>query len=291
MIHSMTGYATQTLDTAGGRLSLELKSVNSRFLDMHFRFVDELRGFEQTAREKIAARVRRGKVECRFTLTPQTGRANPALQAEWLASLKSLETQVREILPEARPLRVVDILHWPGVLGEANLDVAALVPEFAALMDAALAEFLACRAREGEKLATVILESVRVMRRLLDGIKPRIPAAQAALAEKLRQRLGDALKSTDTPVDEDRILQEVTLFAARIDVAEELARLATHLAEVERILATGGPVGKRLDFLMQELNREANTLASKAAVAEITSTALEMKLQIEQMREQVQNIE
>ena len=291
MIYSMTGYAAQTLDTVSGRLSLDLKSVNSRFQDLHFRFADELRGLESVAREKIGAAVRRGKVECRLALTPGVSRKTPALNAECLQNLKALEDQVREKFPDASVLRIIDVLRWPGALAETAQEPDALAPGFSTLMEATLAEFNACRAREGKKLAAAILESAGKMRVLLREVAPHIPAAQKAQADKLRQRLEDALKTSGVPVDENRILQEIALFAARIDVAEELTRLATHLDELERIFKTGGTVGKRLDFLMQELNREANTLASKSSVAEVTNAALEMKLLIEQIREQVQNLE
>jgi uncharacterized protein (TIGR00255 family) len=287
----MTGYAAQTLDTAGGFLALELRSVNSRFLDLHFRFADTLRGLEPAARETLAACLKRGKVECRLSLTQDASHAPAVLNDKALVRLSALAAEARRVLPEASPLRLIDALRWPGVLAESDPDAATLTPDFAQLLKATLAEFNACRAREGEKLAAAILETARRMRAILAEVAPRIPAAQAAMAEKLRQRLTDALSATQAAIDDNRILQEAALFAARIDVAEELARLATHLDELERIFKTGGTVGKRLDFLMQEFNREANTLASKAASTEITNAALELKLLIEQIREQTQNLE
>lgn len=287
MIHSMTGYAAQTRAFAGGELHMELKSVNSRFLDLHFRLADELRAAEMGIREQISALLKRGKVECRlyFTLTRKTGVQN--LNAEMLSRLQALDLQIRAALPEAQPLTAGDALRWPGILGDENVDFAALSPIITELAEATLEEFNASRAREGEKLAGIILECARKMRDIVTEVAPHIPAVQAAFAEKLRQRLEEAQGA----VEDSRLMQEVTLFAARIDIAEELARLTTHLDELERIFKTGGAVGKRLDFLMQELNREANTLGSKATAVTVTQAAMNLKLFIEQIREQVQNLE
>ncbi len=286
MIHSMTGYAVKTREFPGGSLHLELKSVNSRFLDLHFRVADELRPHELAVREKISARVGRGKVECRLDFSLTQG-VRQSLNQELLFTLQALEAQVRAVLPEAQPLPVSDVLRWPGMFGDEGVDFTGLGPVVQALADEVLEEFAASRAREGEKLAAVIQDRGRQMRAVVAQVAPLIPAAQAAFTAKLKQRLEDALGAAD----DSRVLQEVALFAARIDVDEELSRLKTHLDELERILLAGGAVGRRLDFLMQELNREANTLGSKAAVTEVTQAALELKLLIEQMREQVQNLE
>ena len=288
MIYSMPGYAAAACAVKGGVLQIELKSVNSRYLDYHFRVCDELRIAEPALRELIGARLVRGKLECRVSFVATASAAQQAsLNAELLARLGRLDTQIRAELPLAAPLAVSDVLRWPGIFGDDSLDIEAVLPACRELARAALDDFVASRAREGEKLAAVILDKVTCMRGLLRDIEPRIPAALIAFNEKLRQRLLDAL---DT-VSDDRIRQEVAVFAARIDVAEELARLATHLDEVERVLRTGGASGKRLDFLMQELMREANTFGSKSLVAELSQLAIEFKLLIEQMREQVQNLE
>ena len=288
MIYSMTGYAARTRDVERGALHIELKSVNSRYLDFHFRICDELRVAEPALRELIGARLSRGKIECRVNFVPAVARAQQqSLNAELLARLKLFQAQVHGELPNAAPLAVSDVLRWPGMFGDDTLDLATLVPACLALAKEAIADFAASREREGEKLAAVILERVARMRELVCEVAPRIPAAQAAFQEKLKQRLVDAIGSCD----DERVRQEVAVFAVRIDVAEELARLATHLDEVERVLKTGGASGKRLDFLMQELNREANTLGSKSVVTEVSQTAMELKLLIEQMREQVQNLE
>ncbi len=288
MIYSMTGYAARTRDVESGALHIELKSVNSRYLDFHFRICEELRVVEPALRELIGARLSRGKVECRLNFAPATLRAQQLnLNTELLERLKFFDLQVRNEMPLASPLAVSDVLRWPGMFGDDSLDMDVLIPATLALAREALEDFSASRSREGEKLAAVILERVARMRELVREVAPRIPAAQAAFQEKLRQRLLDAVNA----VDDERIRQEVAIFAVRIDVAEEISRLSTHLDEVERVLKTGGASGKRLDFLMQELNREANTLGSKSVVTEVSQTAMELKLLIEQMREQIQNLE
>ena len=288
MIQSMTGYAVQTRDLGHGNFQLEIKSVNSRYLDMHFRIGEDWRAAELPLRELITSRVSRGKVECRLNFNAAAARSDQLnLNADLLAAVRGLDAQVRAEMPEARPLSVSDILRWPGMLGEQGIDTATLIPGILDMARRALEEFNASRAREGEKLAQMILDRVSRMRAIVADVAPRIPEAQALFTDKLRQRLSEALGGAN----EERVLQEVAVFATRIDVAEELSRLSTHLDEVERILKTGGTVGKRLDFLMQELNREANTLGSKSAVTEVSQASMELKLLIEQMREQIQNLE
>lgn len=288
MIYSMTGYAARTLDVERGALHIELKSVNSRYLDFQFRVCEELRVIEPALRELFSARLTRGKLECRVSFAAATSRLQPqSINSDLLERLKAFEDQVLGELPQAAPFTVNEVLRWPGMFGDDSLDIETLVPSCLALAKDALDDFSASRAREGEKLAAVILERVARMRDRVREVAPRIPAAQQAFQDKLKQRLIDAIGSAD----DERIRQEVAVFAVRIDVAEELARLSTHLDEVERVLKAGGASGKRLDFLMQELNREANTLGSKSVVTEVSQTAMELKLLIEQMREQIQNLE
>jgi uncharacterized protein (TIGR00255 family) len=286
MIHSMTGYASAARDLPQMSLAAELKSVNSRYLDIQFRLPDELRSLEPPLRELIAGRVGRGKVECRVAISAAAGGGPQlALNDKLLAALAEASRKVRAAIPDAAPLRVGEVLHWPGVLAD---DRSALVRDAAlALLEDVLKEFSASRAREGEKLAGMVLDRVERMEALLTEIQPRLPEAVAAYEERLAGRLREALGATD----EERIRQEIALFVVKIDVAEELSRLAAHLHEVRRVVNAGGVVGKRLDFLMQELNREANTLASKSVSKEISDASLELKLLIEQMREQIQNIE
>jgi uncharacterized protein (TIGR00255 family) len=284
----MTGYAVKTRDIERGTLQLELKSVNSRYLDFHFRVTEELRALEMPLRELLAARLSRGKVECRLSFNAASARADQLqLNGELLASLKALNALVRREMPEAAPLSVNETLRWPGMFGDQGVDFSALGPEVMALAREALEDFTATRGREGQKLAETIVDRVNAMRDIVRKVVPRIPEAQALFTEKLRQRLTEALGNAS----DDRILQEVAVFATRIDVAEELSRLTTHLDEVERVLKQGGACGKRLDFLMQELNREANTLGSKSAITEVSQASMDLKLLIEQMREQIQNLE
>ena len=288
MICSMTGYAVKTRDIERGSLQLELKSVNSRYLDFHFRITEELRSLEMPLREMLSARLSRGKVECRLTFNAATARGEQLqLNTDLLGSLKSLSDRVRQEMPEAGPLSVNDVLRWPGMFGDQSVDFAALSPVILALAREAIDDFTATRGREGEKLAAMIVDRVNAMREIVRQVAPRIPEAQQLFTDKLRQRLQEALGNAS----DDRILQEVAVFATRIDVAEEISRLSTHLDEVERVLKHGGASGKRLDFLMQELNREANTLGSKSAITEVSQAAMDLKLLIEQMREQIQNLE
>ncbi|MGB8432658.1 MAG: YicC/YloC family endoribonuclease, partial [Burkholderiales bacterium] len=198
-----------------------------------------------------------------------------------------LSEEVRKAIPDAQPLRVADVLHWPGVLGDPAGGTDDMRQAVLALMADALAELAQSRAREGDKLATMIKERVAGIRARLTEIAPLVPQAIAAYEEKLVAKLREVLETAD----EERIRQEIAVFGVRIDVAEELSRLAAHLDEVDRAIEKGGAVGKRLDFLMQELNREANTLGSKSVSRELSAAALDFKLMIEQMREQVQNIE
>lgn len=288
MIYSMTGYAAKTREVAGGSLHLELRSVNSRFLDIHFRIVDDLRVLEPALREAITAKLARGKVELRLNLVAsQSQNRQLAINADLLTQLQALEGQVRQALPNAAALSVAEVLRWPGMLGEPEVDTAALHAAVQATLKEALEDFTASRAREGAKLAAMIQERVDNIRATVAAVAPLIPQAQAAYQDKLKQRLVEALGSAD----DERVRQEVVLYATRIDVDEELSRLQTHLTEVERILKAGGNAGKRLDFLMQELNREANTLGSKSVLSEVSKASMDLKLLIEQMREQIQNIE
>ena len=288
MINSMTGYATAARELAWGSVSVELRSVNHRYLDVSFRMPDELRPAETALREAIAATVTRGKVECRVVYALRSGAQNSAkLDDTLLAQLLDLNAKVRGALPDARTLGVADILRWPGMLGTEELPVDELRVTANELMPEVLREFTAARGREGEKLAAVILERAADMRTRIAVVQPRMPGIIAAFQDKLNARLQEALVSAD----DERVRQEIALFVNKIDVDEELSRLATHLDELQRILQKGGAAGKRLDFLMQELNREANTLGSKSVDIEVTRVAMDLKLLIEQMREQIQNIE
>ena len=287
-LRSMTGYAAESADIADAHVTLELRAVNSRFLDLSFRMGEDFRAMEPILRERITEKVRRGKLECRLNLAARSDAALAAeLNAELLGQLATLAASARRAFPEASGLSVAEILRWPGMLGDSGLDSDALQAATLALLDRALTQFNASRAREGDKLKSIILERLQGMREHVARIRPRTPEIVATYREKIGKRLAELL----TTPDHDRIHQEVALFAQKIDVDEELDRLLTHLDEVERVLGSGGAAGKRLDFLMQELNREANTLGSKSVSLELTQTSVELKVLIEQMREQIQNIE
>ncbi len=284
----MTGYAALSREIGQAALAVEIKSVNSRFLDLQFRLPEELRAAEPALRELLAAGVSRGKIECRMAIQPATGTAlQLAINEALLAALAQAERKVLDALPQAQPLRVGEVLHWPGMLANQEAGADTLREASVALVKAALAEFSATRAREGDKLKNMIIERIDRMQVRLALIQSHVPDAIAAYQEKLAARLREALATSD----EERIRHEIALFGVKIDIAEELNRLGAHLEEVRRVLAAGGAVGKRLDFLMQELNREANTLGSKSVSKELSDTSLEFKLLIEQMREQIQNIE
>ncbi len=287
-IHSMTGYAAVTREFPWGALNLELRSVNHRYLDIQFRLPDDLRPIESALREALAARVSRGKVECRATFSvapaaPKTPQINEGLLRQVLA----LDAKVRAAAPGAASLDAADILRWPGMLGTETLPLEEMRNTCRELLAAVLVEFSETRAREGDKLKQLLLERAAGVESRIAEVMPRIPQVIAAYQERLTTRLREAIGGGE----EERIRQEVTLFAARVDVDEELSRLVAHISELKRTLASGGAVGKKLDFLMQELNREANTLGSKSADLAVTQAALALKLLIEQMREQIQNIE
>ena len=284
----MTGFAALTEELPLGTLSAEIRSVNHRYLDLTFRLPDELRTVEPALREQFAARMTRGKVECRigFQKNPTAG-GSLQVNEPLLEQLVALDLQIRERLPGAAPLSVNDVLRWPGMLATDLLPLEEMRGRTQALLERLLGEFAQSRAREGEKLKALLLERVEKMEALAARVKPKIPQLVQAYQERLATRLRDAAAE----MDEDRLRQELVLFSAKVDVEEELGRLVTHLVEARRILSQGGAVGKRLDFLMQELNRESNTLGSKSVDVDVSQASMELKVLVEQMREQVQNIE
>ena len=291
----MTGYAQVAREAPGGQVSVEIRSVNSRFLDLSFRVPDELRTVEPALRELITGAVGRGKVECRVGFrSVSRGDAAPQLDSRVLGQVAELARQVVQALPQATPPTVGEVLRWPGVLGEPD-SAEALAPEVLAAAHQALDEFVASRVREGEKLATFLHDRAAAICAIVEPLKARSPELLAAWQARLVERLRGALEQADAPVPLEesmaRVRQEVTAYGLRIDVAEELSRLQAHVDELRRVLDAGSPAGKRLDFLMQEFNREANTLGSKASAIDLTGAAIELKVLIEQMREQVQNVE
>jgi uncharacterized protein (TIGR00255 family) len=287
MILSMTGYAAASAELDNGSLTLDLRAVNHRYLDIQLRMPDELRGFEGTLREAITAQLQRGKVECRINLAVRSAQGGATLNRGLLQQLAAWNEEIQSALPDARSLSVADVLRWNGVLETPAASADELRTTLLDLLQTVLQEFSAARAREGEKLKDFLLQRVDRIEALRNAVMPHVPAAIAAYEQKIIARLREAMQNTD----DERIRQELALFATRIDVDEELSRLASHLGEMRRILSLGGAVGKRLDFLMQELNREANTLGAKSVDAEVSRSAMEMKILIEQMREQIQNLE
>ena len=297
----MTGYAVTKRDTAAGAITVELKSVNSRFLDLQFRVNDDLRAVEPAMREAIISKLVRGKVECRLSFGRKTAEgASQALNQTLLATIAELQSQVRAQFIDAAPLSVAELLRWPGVIEEAEIGQDTLQADVLATLQQTLTAFLDSRAREGAALQAVLETRIDAMEAIVARITPLVPQLVAQFQQKATERMQEALglagkdgAVASLPREEvlERIRQEVTLYGIRIDIAEELARLSAHLAETRHILKKGGQVGKRLDFMMQELNREANTLGAKASVKELADASMELKLLIEQMREQVQNLE
>ena len=287
MILSMTGYANASAELDSGSLTLDVRSVNHRYLDIQLRMPDELRGFESALREAISAQLQRGKVECRINYAARSAKSGSSLNQGLLQQLAAWNKEVQAALPDAQGLSVADVLRWNGVLETPTASADELRDTLLGLMKSALQEFSASRAREGEKLKDFLLQRVDKIEALRTAVMPHVPAAIAAYEQKITARLREAIQGGD----DERVRQEISLYASKIDVDEELSRLASHLTEMRRILTQGGAVGKRLDFLMQELNREANTLGSKSVDAEVSRSAMEMKILIEQMREQIQNLE
>lgn len=288
MTFSMTGFAglEQSIDNA--TLILELRAVNSRYLDLHFKLDENLRSFEPTIREQISAQLSRGKIECKLNLI-QRSQAGQATQLDeaLMQQLSAMQVNVQQHFPESRKLSVADILRWPGVVLSNSLSQESLLEDVKKIVEKGLQDLNASRAREGEKLKALILERLGQIEGLVIKVKPLLPALTKEYQIKLENKLQESLKN----VDQERITQELVLFAQRIDVDEELTRLTAHISEVKRILNSDAPAGKRLDFLMQELNREANTLGSKSVSVQTTQVSMELKVLIEQMREQIQNIE
>ncbi|MEG0052029.1 MAG: YicC/YloC family endoribonuclease [Comamonas sp.] len=297
----MTGYASAQhsasveggqVPQASSRLGLEIRAVNSRFLDLSFRLPDELRALEPALRSLLTARLKRGKVEVRAAIDSNDNQALSAPSATQLQRLVNLQDSIQAWLPKARELSVADALRLcSGSSGPSN-DWSEIAP---ALAEQAVTELLAARAREGERLAVMLLDRIKQLRELAKTATPLVPLLVEQQRQKFLERWKEAMalsEGTASPeVAQDRALTEATAFAIRIDVAEEVTRLGSHLDEIERLLKKGGDIGKRLDFLIQELHREANTLGSKSATLELTRISVDMKVLIEQMREQVQNIE
>jgi len=288
MIYSMTGFAAIEREMADGILVIELRSVNHRYLELQLKLDEQLRTFEPLVRELIAAQLGRGKVECRMSLIQRLDSNEQAqLDPRALQRLKQLTSDVEQQFPQSQPLRVAEILHWPGVLTQQGVNQETLANEIRTGLQQVLQDMSDARAREGAKLKTLVLERLQGMEQIVSRVKPLLPLQIKAYQERLVAKLKEAMAT----ISDERLSQEMTLFMQRIDVDEELTRLGAHIEEVRRILNEDTAVGKRLDFLMQELNREANTLGSKSVSIEVSRASMELKVLIEQMREQIQNIE
>lgn len=294
----MTGFANAQGQTPLGYVTIEIRCVNSRFFDLTIRFADELRSVEGLARELIAKRVGRGKIEVRASLKPNVDAQGVHVDTQALKALSLIQDKILETVPEAAALRVADILAYPGVVNTQTPDPQAVNAAFSAILCQALDAFVASRTREGAALAQVLLMNCDTIESTTLAVAAKIPQIHAQFKAKLTERLQEALSNALTENSNltreevsDRIRQEVTFYALKMDVEEEINRLKTHVAEVRRVLSAGGSVGRRLDFLTQEMNREANTLGSKAAAIEMTDAAIALKIAIDQMREQLQNLE
>ena len=284
-----------------GTITVEIKSVNSRFLDLQFRMNDDLRSIEPALREAIMKHALRGKVECRLSLGRNVGaNASQSLNAALLADLDRLQNEIRQQFVDAQPLTVSELLRWPGVIEDAGIGQETLQADVIATMTDTIGAFVESRAREGAALQAMLISRVEAMEAIVQRIMPLIPQVVSQFQQKSIDRLQEVLgiaeqniaaKTITREEAVERIRQEVTLYGIRIDVSEELSRMKAHLEETRHILKQGGALGKRLDFMMQELNREANTLGSKSTVKELSDASMELKLLIEQMREQVQNLE
>jgi len=303
-VYSMTGYAsaqskapgkvdgTDSQNVSNDRLGVEIRSVNSRFLDLTFRLPEELRSCEPTLREKLSGKLKRGKIELRASVESGSAGLPGEPSTRLLQRLNAIQDNVKAWLPSAAPLSVAEVIRLGG---EQNGPAAQWQKQLLSVTEQALKAMLAAREREGARLATMLLDHIAQLRALVQQAGPMIPQLVAQQRQRFLDRWNEAMNLTESTAGveaaQDRALTEATAFAIRIDVAEELTRLASHLDEIERLIRQGGEIGKRLDFLIQELHREANTLGSKSAALELTHISVDMKVLIEQMREQVQNIE
>lgn len=288
MISSMTGFAAKDSQLDDGSVLLEIKSVNSRYLDLQFKLDDTFKSLEFRLRELIKTKLQRGKVECKmqFIPTQQLSQESTVNQAA-IQQLKTLEESVKKTFPEGQALTIHEVLQWPDVLNKSGVNVEAVHDIGLKIVEGGLDDLNISRRAEGDKLNQIIIERLAEVEKIVVEVRPKMPVVIKAYEKKLTQKLQEAMQT----VDDARISQEIAIFAQRADVDEELSRLDAHIAEVHKIMQKKGPVGKRLDFMMQEMNREANTLGAKSLSIETTQAAMALKVLIEQMREQIQNIE
>lgn len=288
MIYSMTAFGRSQVKADWGTAIWEIRSVNHRYLDITVRLPEILREIEQKTREILHNSIQRGKVECilRFQPGPKLGKLI-TINQQLLEQLVDVSKNITHVLPEISTVNVVDLLAWNGVVAEDESSYVGISPQLIALFEGAVKDLVAARGREGEALRDLILTRVDNINELVKTVRKRLPLILQKQQEKILARLSEA----KLQLDQQRLEQEMVYLAQKIDVDEELDRLQSHIAEVKRILKTDTSTGRRLDFMMQELNREANTLAAKSVDADVTHAAVEMKVLIEQIREQVNNIE
>ena len=288
MLRSMTAYARAACDETWGHATWELRGVNNRYLDAVFRLPEELRALEPRLRERIGERIKRGKLECSLRLNLA------ALQGAQVSVDKALTNElavaaqtVQKTAPKATPISVGELMRWPGVVRQAPPDPALIEAPVLALLDQALEDLVATREREGARIVEMVESRCEQITAIVDQVRSRQPELVESARARLRDRLTEIMEKLDT----DRVEQEIVMIATKLDVSEEMDRLDTHIDEVRRVLGQQQPVGRRLDFLMQELNREANTLGSKSTDAQTTRASVDLKVLIEQIREQIQNVE
>ena len=290
MLNSMTGFARETVESPFGTLTCELRAVNHRYLDVQFRLPEELRPMEVRLRQQIAAAVKRGKVECSVHLR-RTFHEDEELKLnqDLVRQISARVAEISSFLPETHALDPIDVLRWPGVVQEPEIDTEPLVAATADLLAITLTALGEMRSNEGGRIADMLESRCSEILDIAAGVKKRMPLVMDAVRAKQRERIDNL--DIDADADPARLETELALIAQKLDVDEELDRLVSHISEIRDVLKKGEPVGRRLDFLMQELNREANTLGSKSADTETTRAAVDLKVLVEQMREQIQNVE
>jgi len=284
----MTGFARQLAESDAGTLTCEIRAVNHRYLDVQFRLPDELRAKEIELRQRLAERLHRGKVECTLHFRHATRGAKALnVDRELVRQLAERSSEIAELLPESRSPDRLDVLRWPGVVVEPDVETDSLYGQALPVLDSTLEALSAMRRSEGARIQTMLRSRCEDVKKIAASVRQRLPEVLQAVRQRQRERI-DKL---DVEADPARLETELALIAQKLDVDEELDRLDSHVVEILTVLESDDPVGRRLDFLMQELNREANTLGSKSADAETTKAAVELKVLIEQMREQIQNVE
>ena len=288
MLHSMTGFARESVETALGTLTWEIRAVNHRYLDVQFKLPDDLRPKEQTFRQQASTVLGRGKIECGLHFRRAVDQQSEMqIDTELVELIGKRVAEITTIIPQAAAANPVEILRWPGVMQQPEIDAAPLFEEASQLLETALSEIDTMRLSEGQRIAEMLASRCSEIEQIAAIVRQRMPEVLAGSRAKQKERIG----RLDVEADPARLEVELALIAQKIDVDEELDRLDSHLVEIRDALSDEKPVGRRLDFLMQELNREANTLGSKSADTETTKAAVDLKVLIEQMREQIQNVE